>query len=151
MYEIIKSLRPYFFSLREIEGNVSLDIKLPLNWKYEDIIKPYRSIKTKVQDKNEKFSLLSIIANATEEGYKVSTACAMEIINVNKEEEDKQKLFQEKVKELQVLFQKESLDKLKDMSFIQDEQFEDSTGVRLVDEGDGERPEGDTDEQEEID
>ena len=108
MYEIIKSLRPYFFSLREIEGNVSLDIKLPLNWKYEDIIKPYRSIKTKVQDKNEKFSLLSIIANATEEGYKVSTACAMEIINVNKEEEDKQKLFQEKVTELQALFQKES-------------------------------------------
>lgn len=151
MYEIIKSLRPYFFSLREIEGNVSLDIKLPLNWKYEDIIKPYRSIKTKVQDKNEKFSLLSIIANATEEGYKVSTACAMEIINVNKEEEDKQKLFQEKVKELQVLFQKESLDKLKDMSFIQDEQFENSTGVRLADEGDGEGPERDTDEQEEID
>jgi hypothetical protein len=151
VYEIIKSLRPYFFSLREIEGNVSLDIKLPLNWKYEDIIKPYRSIKTKVQDKNEKFSLLSIIANATEEGYKVSTACAMEIINVNKEEEDKQKLFQEKVKELQVLFQKESLDKLKDMSFIQDEQFENSTGVRLADEGDGEGPEGDTDEQEEID
>lgn len=151
MYEIIKSLRPYFFSLREIEGNVSLDIKLPLNWKYEDIIKPYRSIKTKVQDKNEKFSLLSIIANATEEGYKVVTACAMEIINVNKEEEDKQKLFQEKVKELQALFQKESLDKLKDMSFIQDEQFENSTGVRLADEGDGEGPEGDTDEQEEID
>jgi hypothetical protein len=151
VYEIIKSLRPYFFSLREIDGNVSLDIKLPLNWKYEDIIKPYRSIKTKVQDKNEKFSLLSIIANATEEGYKVVTACAMEIINVNKEEEDKQKLFQEKVKELQALFQKESLDKLKDMSFIQDEQFENSTGVRLADEGDGEGPEGDRDEQEEID
>ncbi len=151
MYEIIKSLRPYFFSLREIEGNVSLDIKLPLNWKYEDIIKPYRSIKTKVQDKNEKFSLLYIISNATEEGYKVATACAVEIINVNKEEEDKQKLFQEKVKELQMLFQKESLDKLKDMSFIQDEQFENSTGVRLADEGDGEGQERDTDEQEEID
>jgi acyl transferase domain-containing protein len=75
----------------------------------------------------------------------------VEIINVNKEEEDKQKLFQEKVKELQALFQKESLDKLKDMSFIQDEQFENSTGVRLADEGDGEGQEGDTDEQEEID
>ena len=75
----------------------------------------------------------------------------MEIINVNKEEEDKQKLFQEKVKELQMLFQKESLDKLKDMSFIQDEQFENSTGVRLADEWDGEGQEGDTDEQEEID
>jgi hypothetical protein len=151
VYEIIKSLRPYFFSLREIEGNVSLDIKLPLNWKYENIVKPYRSIKTKVQDKNEKFSLLSIISNATEEGYKVVTACAVEIIKINKDEEDKEKLFQEKVKELQQLFQKESLDKLKDISFIQDEQFEDTTGVRLADEGDGEGQEGDIDEQSEID
>ena len=151
MYEIIKSLRPYFFSLREIEGNVSLDIKLPLNWKYENIVKPYRSIKTKVQDKNEKFSLLSIISNATEEGYKVVIACAVEIIKINKDEEDKEKLFQEKVKELQLLFQKESLDKLKDMSFIQDEQFEDTTGVRLADEGDGEGQEGDSDQQNEID
>lgn len=151
MYEIIKSLRPYFFSLREIEGNVSLDIKLPLNWKYENIVKPYRSIKTKVQDKNEKFSLLSIISNATEEGYKVVIACAVEIIKINKDEEDKEKLFQEKVKELQLLFQKESLDKLKDMSFIQDEQFEDTTGVRLADEGDGEGQEGDSDQQIEID
>jgi hypothetical protein len=151
VYEIIKSLRPYFFSLREIEGNVSLDIKLPLNWKYENIVKPYRSIKTKVQDKNEKFSLLSIISNATEEGYKVVTACAVEIIKINKDEEDKEKLFQEKVKELQQLFQKESLDKLKDISFIQDEQFKDTTGVRLADEGDGEGQEGDIDEQSEID
>jgi hypothetical protein len=151
VYEIIKSLRPYFFSLREIEGNVSLDIKLPLNWKYENIVKPYRSIKTKVQDKNEKFSLLSIISNATEEGYKVVIACAVEIIKINKDEEDKEKLFQEKVKELQLLFQKESLDKLKDMSFIQDEQFEDTTGVRLADEGDGEGQEGDSDQQNEID
>ena len=66
-------------------------------------------------------------------------------------EEDKEKLFQEKVKELQLLFQKESLDKLKDMSFIQDEQFEDTTGVRLADEGDGEGQEGDSDQQIEID
>ena len=53
MFESIKSLRPYFHSLREIENNVSLDIKLPLTWKYEEIAKPYRSLKMKIQDKNE--------------------------------------------------------------------------------------------------
>ena len=36
VFENIKSLRPYFHSLREIQDNVSLDIKLPLSWKYED-------------------------------------------------------------------------------------------------------------------
>jgi len=28
MYELIKNLRPYFYSLREIETNVSLDVKI---------------------------------------------------------------------------------------------------------------------------
>ena len=64
MFESIKSIRPHFHSLREIEGNVSLDIKLPLTWRYEEIIKPYRSLKMKVQDKNEKFTLLSLIAKS---------------------------------------------------------------------------------------
>ena len=85
MFENIKSLRPHFHSLREIEGNVSLDIKLPLTWKHEEIIKPYRSLKFKVQDKNEKFTLMSLISNGTQEGYDVVFACASEIINHNKD------------------------------------------------------------------
>jgi hypothetical protein len=44
-------------------------------------------------------------------------ACASEIVTVNKEEEEKRKLFQAKVKELENLFQKESLNKLKDLNF----------------------------------
>jgi hypothetical protein len=103
VFESIKSIRPHFHSLREIEGNVSLDIKLPLNWRYEDIVKPYRSIKIKVQDKNEKFNLVSLISAGTQDGYDVAFACALEILQINKDEEEKQKLFQQKVKELQEL------------------------------------------------
>ena len=101
MFQNIKSLRPYFFSLREIEGNVSLDVRIPLTWKFDTIIAPYRSIKTKVQDKSEKFTLISLISNATQDGYDVVFACASEIVNVNKEDEEKRKLFQAKVKELE--------------------------------------------------
>jgi hypothetical protein len=50
VFESVKLLRPYFFSLREIENNVSLDIKIPFNWKYEEILKPYRILKIKIQD-----------------------------------------------------------------------------------------------------
>ncbi len=151
MYESIKSLRPHFHSLREIEGNVSLDIKLPLNWRYEDIVKPYRSIKVKVQDKNEKFTLLSIISNGTQEGYDVVFACSLEIIKINKEEEEKQRLFQQKVKELQELFKKESLDKLKDINLLNDYGQEIEASVGLVEQGDGEGPNGDIESQEEDD
>ena len=145
MFESIKSLRPHFHSLREIEGNVSLDIKLPLNWRHEDIVKPYRSIKIKIQDKNEKFTLLSLIALATQEGYDVVFACGLEILTQNREEEEKQKLIHQKVKELQELFKKESLDKLKDINLLNDYGQEITTSVGLATEGNREGQEGDGD------
>lgn len=149
MFENIKSLRPYFFSLREIEGNISLDLKLPLSWKYETIVAPYRSVKIKVQDKSEKFTLISLISNATQDGYDVVFACSLEIVNVNKEEEEKRKLFQEKVKELENLFQKETLNKLKDLNFLETYGQEDETSIELVGEGDGEGSIGDIEPQDE--
>ena len=151
MFESIKSLRPHFHSLREIEGNVSLDIKLPLNWRHEDIVKPYRSIKIKIQDKNEKFTLLSLIALATQEGYDVVFACGLEILTQNREEEEKQKLFHQKVKELQELFKKESLDKLKDINLLNDYGQEITTSVGLATEGNREGQEGDGDTEDSDD
>ena len=151
MFQNIKSLRPYFFSLREIEGNVSLDVRIPLTWKFDTIIAPYRSIKTKVQDKSEKFTLISLISNATQDGYDVVFACASEIVNVNKEDEEKRKLFQAKVKELENLFQKESLNKLKDLNFLEAYEQEDEISIGLVGEGDGEGPIGDLEPQDKSD
>jgi hypothetical protein len=152
VFESIKSLRPHFHSLREIEGNVSLDIKLPLLWKFEEIVKPYRALKIKVQDKNETFTLVSLVANGTQEGYNVAFACAIEIIKVNKEEEEKRQLFQAKVKELEMLFQNETLAKLKDINFLENhEQQEDNTSVGVVEQGSGEGQDGSGDTEEEDD
>ena len=151
MFENIKSLRPYFHSLREIENNVSLDIKLPLNWKYDEISKPYRTIKLKIQDKSDKFTLVSLISYATQDGYDVVFECANEIINVNKEEEEKKTLFHAKVKELESLFLKESLDKLKEINLIQDYGQEVTTGDGLVEEGDEQGSDGDTESQDSVD
>ena len=151
MFENIKSLRPYFFSLREIESNVSLDIRIPLNWNYEEIIKPYRILNIKIQDKNDKHTLLSLISKANQNGYDVAFACANEIIKINKEEEEKQRLFQEKVKELQELFKKESLDKLKDINLLEDYGQEITTSDGITEEGDGEGSEGDSESQDSDD
>jgi len=114
-------------------------------------VKPYSSIAVKVQDKNEKFNLISLIAQATQNGYDVVFACANEIVNKNKEEEEKQRLFQEKVKELQLLFQNESLEKLKDINLIKNNGQEITTSEGMVGEGDGEGHYGDTDTQESDD
>jgi hypothetical protein len=151
VFESIKSLRPYFHSLREVSNNVSLDIKLPLTWRYEDVAKPYRSVQLKTQDKNDKFNLISLVSQATKEGYDVVLACATEIIQINKEEEEKNKLFQEKVKELQELFKKESLDKLKDINLLNNYGQEITTGDGMVEQGDGEGQEGSGDTEESDD
>jgi hypothetical protein len=147
VFDNIKVLRPYFFSLREIDNNVSLDIRVPANWKFETIVVPYKSIKTKVQDKNEKHTLVSLISNATTDGYEIVFTCAKEIVKTNKEIEEKQKLFQTKIKELEVLFQRESLDKLKELSFIKNGQ-EITTGIKLVGQGDEEGRDGNIETQE---
>ena len=127
MYENIKALRPHFFSLREIENNVSLDIKLPTHWKYDTIVKTYSTITIKVQDKNDKFSLLSLISTATQDGFDIVFACAKEVVLSNQEEEEKMRLFKEKVAELQDLFSKSSLDKLKDLSFNNEGEIHDDS------------------------
>lgn len=154
MYELISSLRPYFFSLREIERNVSLDIKIPGRWKIENvqhIAAQYKSVALKVQDKNDKNQLISIISVASEDGYQTVRTCAMEIIKYNNELEEKDRLFREKVRELEALFKKESLDKLKDITFIEEDGQENTEGISLVEKGDGEGPEGSDEPQEEDD
>ena len=151
MFENIKTLRPHFHSLREVQENVSLDIKLPLTWKYDEVVKPYSSISIKVQDKNEKFNLISLVTQSTQNGYDVVFACANEIVNKNKEEEEKQRLFQQKVKELQQLFQNESLDKLKDINLMSNYGQEITTSEGVVGQGDGEGQDGDTESEESDD
>ena len=101
-----------------------------------------------MQDKNDKFNLVSLIASATQEGYDVVFACANEIFKVNREEEEKRKLFEEKVKELQKLFKTESLDKLKEINLIDNYGQEDTTGIGNLEEGDGEGQNGDSEPQE---
>ncbi len=86
--------------------------------------------------------MLSLISKANQNGYDVTFACANEIIKLNKEEEEKQKLFQEKVKELQELFKKESLDKLKDINLQMLDGQKITTSIGLVEEGDGEGQDG---------
>ncbi len=147
MYELISSLRPYFFSLREISDNVSLDLRIPTTWRLENIqniLSQYKSLQLKVQDKNDKSQLVSIISLATQDGYDTARICAEEIIKYNIELEEKDRLFKEKVRELETLFRKESLHKLKEINFIAENGQEDSTGDELALERDGEGQEGDT-------
>ena len=139
MYETIITLRPYFFSLREINETLSLDIKVPAIWKYERFFSDIEPVKFKTQDKNEKFHLVSLLSSPTQDGFDHVIRMAKNIIKFNVEEEEKQKLFEQKINELKSLFQNESLDKLKEINFLEPNE-QHNTADRVVNKGDGEGP-----------
>lgn len=154
-FEIIKNLQPYFFSLREInETNICLDIKLPVIWKFTEIVSNYNEtspIVVKVQDKNETYILISLITELNSDDYDRLFECVKEIIKTNKEIEEKDYLLESKIKELKQLFQNEPLDKLKDISFTENEKHRDATIIKMVGKRNKKGQYGDNKSQEESD
>ena len=72
VYNTISSLRPYFFSLRELymldepsKRKVSLDLRIPLKWQVESILEAMNlpEVSIKVQDKNESNKLSSMASS----------------------------------------------------------------------------------------
>lgn len=141
VYNIIKSLRPYFFSLREIKDDVSLDLKIPVNWEFEELMEA--EVKIKVQDAKETTTLISLISPSTVEGYDVVFKYAKAIITFNKEKEEKSRLFSQRVEELKTLFLSSPLEKLKDITFdkfLEKDELRDKPGAREIKLGDEEGP-----------
>ena len=151
MYKSIKPLQPYFFSLREIKDNVSLDLKLPVTWKYEKIVRVYKTLQVKIQDKNEKSVLVSFVALANEDGFDTAFQCANEVVIKNLEEEQKRMLFDKKVKELRDVFENAGLDELHSLKFEKNDKRIENEGLSLVGEGNEEGSEFGRDPQEKDD
>jgi len=138
VYKHIKPLQPYFYSLREIKENVSLDLKLPITWKYEKISQVYKTINLKIQDKNDKNVLVSFVSVANEDGFDTVFQCANEVVVKNLEEEQKRKLFDQKVRELRDVFESAGLDELHSLKFEKNVNKIEKERLRLVGEGNGE-------------
>ena len=144
--ELIRALRPYFISIKEIEGQAGLYILIPKSWKYD----MYQSsnLQVKKQDGNEEHTLISIISKIKvgEETYENMFDVANKIVKYNFEQEEKERLFKEKMDELKEIFMNADLDKLKHIKFTQDEGQTSVAGI-----GNGERQPGDSPTQEEND
>ena len=152
MYKEIVELRPYFHSLREFNTDVSFDLKLPLSWEITFDESIFKSVKLKEQDKNEKTKLVSYISPKTEAGYKEVIKCVKHIITYNLEKERKERLLEEKIKELKKLFQEKDLELLENLKFEELYGRERTEGIGLSDtEGYTEDSEGTSGGEEETD
>ena len=127
-YKEIEKIVNYLKSIRKMEKYLSFDMEFPNTWR---IHKKY-AIEGKVVEQEKttpNTRLISFIAELTEEETNKTISNITMIVDYNKELEEKEVLFQNKVEELKNIFEKQDLNSLKGLN------FELKTGkIELVDE-----------------
>jgi hypothetical protein len=115
-YKEVEKIFPYLKSIRKLKTYLSFDVELPSGWK---IPKKF-AVEGKVveQEKsNPGTKLLSFVSEFNEDEINTTTNNIKAIIDYNKELEEKEVLFVNKVEELKRIFEKQNLDKLQSLTF----------------------------------
>ena len=142
LYREFSTLFPYLQSVRKLKNYLSFDLSIPNSWK---LPKKYVD-EEKIMEQESKIDghrLISFVTEIDEDAVEKNTDNIQNIIKYNLEREEKDRLFQTKVSELKSIFEKQTLSKLKNLSFelknekIELEDEEESVGVtgELVREG----------------
>jgi len=129
-------------SVRKLKNYLSFDLSIPNTWK---LPKKYVD-EEKIMEQDSKIEghrLISFVTEISEDAVEKNTDNIQNIIKYNLDREEKDRLFQIKVAELKSVFEKQSLSKLKNLSFeirtekIELEDEEESIGAtsELVGEG----------------
>jgi hypothetical protein len=103
LYKEFSELLPYIQSVRKIEKYLSFDISFPISWK---LPKKYVQ-EDKVMEQENKIPgnrTFSFVAEINESDVEQVTENLQNIIKYNLEREEKDRLFQNKVDELNPLF-----------------------------------------------
>lgn len=150
LYQHIESMEPYFHSIRKHEEYLIIDIKLPEDWRYKDIVQSVRDVvgfKDNGLKQTKRF--LSFITKTNENDINKSVDTILKVVGTNLEREAKERLLEEKIIELKRQFEVSDLDTLKSLQFelnddVKSETLEDTKTevedlddeeVRLVEQG----------------
>ena len=119
LYKEIEHIVDYCSSIRKLKTYLSFDMTFPPTWNVlKSQVDETKTVFNKSDDKGKNISFVSEI---NEESISETISRIESVINFNKEKEEKQRLFNEKVSELKNLFEKEGLDGLKSLKFDIDE------------------------------
>lgn len=119
LFKEVEKIIEYTNSIRKLEKYLSFDLVFPSTW---SILKSQvDESKTAFHKNDEKGKTVSFLSEINEESISDTISRIENIISFNKEKEEKQRLFNEKVSELKNLFEKEGLDELKSLKFDIDE------------------------------
>ena len=115
---IYKELTPiidYLTQIRKLENYLVFDVAFPMTWK---ILKRH-IIEDKFVNNGTSNDLLnlSFVSEYDEKNINIIQDNILNIINYNLEREEKERLLEMKINELKTIFDKESLDNLKNFKF----------------------------------
>jgi len=115
-YEQLDEIFPYLVSIRKLENYISVDVEIPTEWKLPK--KYVDEKKVMEQDSNTpNHRFFSFVSEILEEDIERTSQNIQNIIKYNLEREEKEKLFEEKVNELKIIFEKQTLKSLKNLKF----------------------------------
>jgi hypothetical protein len=149
LYEEISKLSGYFNSLRIHEGLLVIDLKLPIDWKVKEIVGS-RGNKIQLQKGSESKTqkIVSFFSSFEEKESVILEEEVLAVIKWNIETEEKQLLLQQKMIELEKVFNENDINSLRNLDINFKTNLLNLNGETkigpLVREGDGERPERDT-------
>ena len=116
IYKEFSELYPYIQSIRKLKNYLSFDMSFPKEWKLPKKFIPENNvIENESQDPAKR--LISFVSEFEEEKVNNIASNIKNVIKYNKELEEKERLFNLKVKELKTIFEKQNLTILKDLKF----------------------------------
>ena len=137
LYKEFSILFPYLQSVRKIKTYLTFDVSFPNTWKLpKKFVNEEKVMEQTTTIPNER--LFSFVSEITEEDVEKASGNIQNIIKYNLEREEKEKLFDSKVNELKMIFEKQNLNNLKSLQFdikkskielVDNEEEIDTTGV----------------------
>ena len=119
LYKEIENIVDYCSSIRKLKTYLSFDMVFPTTWTVlKSQVDETKTVFNKSDDKGKNISFVSEI---NEQSISETISNIETVINYNKEKEEKERLFKEKVNELKTLFEKGGLEDLKNLKFDVDD------------------------------
>ena len=119
LFKEIENIVDYCSSIRKLKTYLSFDMIFPSNW---TVLKSQiDETKTVFNKTNDNSKHISFVSEINEESIAETISNIEKVISYNKEKEEKERLFKEKVNELKNIFEKGGLEDLKNLKFDVDD------------------------------
>lgn len=116
IYKEFSDFYPYIQSIRKLKNYLSFDMLFPKDWKLPKKFIPENNVvENETNEPNKR--LISFVSEFEEEKINYIVTSIKNVIKYNKELEEKERLFNLKVKELKTIFEKQNLNSLKELKF----------------------------------